>query len=81
MPRVRVSTLSELINVLGTRRIARACGTCHGTVYHWRTKGLPMNHRATRYREVLCELGRISEKELAEIESGQEIEVVPRSAA
>lgn len=68
MPRHHYNTLSELIDDLGESRIAKACNVCRGTVYHWRSRGLPNNHRRAGYLAMLSDLSNLWVSEIEAIE-------------
>ncbi|WP_062359812.1 hypothetical protein [Vreelandella aquamarina] len=72
-----VSSVSELIDVVGNGRLAAACDVHHATPWHWRTKGLPAQpkRRAQHYRRVLADLAGISTSELSRLEAGETVEV------
>ncbi|PAU79200.1 hypothetical protein [Halomonas salipaludis] len=72
-----ISSVSELIDVVGNGRLAAACDVHHATPWHWRTKGLPAQpkRRAQHYRRVLADLAGISTSTLSRLEAGEEIEI------
>lgn len=70
-------TLSQIINDIGTCRLARHCGVTDVAVVHWKTKGLPSRkgraqERRARYERVIARLAGMKVAELRELLAEEE---------
>lgn len=70
-------TLKELIDQLGTNRVARACGVTDVAVVHWKRKGLPQRKgkaqvKRAHYERVIAKMAGMRVGELRQMLAEEE---------